>query len=580
MNAISSSVNKGAIKVAPKTGTSRRPRAAISNLPKATKAISQGAQADSDRATSQPVDLTHISNGCDAGLEAAEQSITITRPGAIASPGPHISELSHAEQPVLAQRSTQRSAEPGITDDGDVVDSRSQADDGLNHLIAEVSSLSGQNLQLSEVPGPETSPNIAAKSRVKTVTLENFKEDTTASEPHSTRQATRPVDEASVIESTRAFANHDAPGDTEAPPLADEPIENEDRKPTPRRKRALTPDDAEEQIIDTRRVKMFDLCRDLRTGRKSSKYIEFEKIAAQKRRRKRANTTEQPAEVGDTNIDDDDVDDSIDAGQREPDFDTKTHGVGNISTTQVGSNSYNRPPRVATGAPQVRVVNGLIVLDVNSLQVDRTIQDAAGEDIAVEYVEENPLERVVNSRSYSKSQSTPRWDALSTEMFYDGLSLWGTDFEMISKMFPTRTRKQIKNKFTLEERRNPTRLKDALIHKKPIDMDEYSRISAITFRPLPEMNHEIDGIGPKFEAERQEALKAVEQRKADEEPIDQVVAPSGTRRSRKKRADDGLELVGTIEEVEEQARAAAEAEADSEDEGEEEPTGESMTLLS
>ena len=56
--------------------------------------------------------------------------------------------------------------------------------------------------------------------------------------------------------------------------------------------------------------------------------------------------------------------------------------------------------RLTDSAPQVRVVDGKIILDVNSLQIDRTARDAHSTE-NVEYIEENPLDRRINSRTYS-----------------------------------------------------------------------------------------------------------------------------------------------------------------------------------
>lgn len=219
----------------------------------------------------------------------------------------------------------------------------------------------------------------------------------------------------------------------------------------------------------------------------------------------------------------------------------------------------------------MRIVNGQIVLDVNSLQVDRAVRDSAQNDFGVEYVEENPMERNVNSRSYSKHSCTPRWDPLSTDIFYNGLSQWGTDFDMISRMFPSRTRKQIKNKYTLEERRNPSLITKALTTKVPVNMEEYAKASEISFRSIAELEGELSELRTRFEAERQQALQAMESRKLEvAEEVVSAVDTDGKRKLRKRQLDDGLELVGSIEEVEEQARLAALLAAQSSDDDAEE----------
>jgi transcription factor TFIIIB component B'' len=67
----------------------------------------------------------------------------------------------------------------------------------------------------------------------------------------------------------------------------------------------------------------------------------------------------------------------------------------------------------------VRLVNGQIVLDTDSLTVERREADQDYGDGAMEIVEENSMSRRVNSQTYGKKKSSARWDELETEQFYD-----------------------------------------------------------------------------------------------------------------------------------------------------------------
>lgn len=51
--------------------------------------------------------------------------------------------------------------------------------------------------------------------------------------------------------------------------------------------------------------------------------------------------------------------------------------------------------------------------------------------------------------------------------------MWGTDFEMIAHLMPGRTRREIRNKYNTESRKNPIRLDQAFARKIPIGM-QYS----------------------------------------------------------------------------------------------------------
>ncbi|KAL4213349.1 hypothetical protein AB4K20DRAFT_1353008 [Rhizopus microsporus] len=117
-------------------------------------------------------------------------------------------------------------------------------------------------------------------------------------------------------------------------------------------------------------------------------------------------------------------------------------------------------------APQVRIVNGQIVLDTESLTVERS--QAGGEiyEGDMEIVEESAMTRKVNSHTYGKRQPSSRWSAAETEAFYDLLSQFGTDFETISKAMPNRSRAQIRLKFNKEEKLHPEKITEYLITKR------------------------------------------------------------------------------------------------------------------
>ena len=71
-------------------------------------------------------------------------------------------------------------------------------------------------------------------------------------------------------------------------------------------------------------------------------------------------------------------------------------------------------------------------------------------------------------------KSTPRWKPDETDLFYRVLSMCGTDFSMMSKFFPDRTRKMIVNKFHCEEEKNKERIQHALSHPEPLDLGLYA----------------------------------------------------------------------------------------------------------
>ncbi|KAK9942582.1 hypothetical protein M0R45_008236 [Rubus argutus] len=61
-------------------------------------------------------------------------------------------------------------------------------------------------------------------------------------------------------------------------------------------------------------------------------------------------------------------------------------------------------------------------------------------------------------RSSDEDQADGQKD---TELFYEGIEQFGSDFSMIAQLFPGRTRHQIKLKFKKEDRQNPLRINEA-----------------------------------------------------------------------------------------------------------------------
>ncbi|CAO3646285.1 unnamed protein product [Mucor hiemalis] len=146
----------------------------------------------------------------------------------------------------------------------------------------------------------------------------------------------------------------------------------------------------------------------------------------------------------------------------------------------------------SSNALQVRLINGQIVLDTDSLTIERTEADRDFGDGTMEIVEENAMSRKVNSQTYGKRQQSNRWNELETEQFYDCISQFGTDFEMISMVMPGRTRSQIRAKFNREERIRPEKITDYLIRKKkPLDLQKYQEAAGIELETVPEDFHEL-----------------------------------------------------------------------------------------
>jgi len=60
--------------------------------------------------------------------------------------------------------------------------------------------------------------------------------------------------------------------------------------------------------------------------------------------------------------------------------------------------------------------------------------------------------KLTTSNSFKNINHSEKWTEEETKKFYRALELFGTDFSLITKLFPNRNRNQIKNKFLKEEK--------------------------------------------------------------------------------------------------------------------------------
>ncbi|KXS99376.1 hypothetical protein AC578_8997 [Pseudocercospora eumusae] len=173
---------------------------------------------------------------------------------------------------------------------------------------------------------------------------------------------------------------------------------------------------------------------------------------------------------------------------------------------------------------------GQIVEDASTMQVDRTAAAvAAAADRPVEEV--NDLTTQINRTSWinnNRREATDRvplwkwksdpWSEEETDRFYDALRMFGTDFLVISKMFPPKTRRMIKSKFTREEKLDPNRVTDALLGKQTLRMDlnHYARETSrdvSVFTKYDSLEHAQQVINESMR-EKQEAMTTAAEKEA------------------------------------------------------------------
>ena len=114
--------------------------------------------------------------------------------------------------------------------------------------------------------------------------------------------------------------------------------------------------------------------------------------------------------------------------------------------------------------PQVLVVDGRIVINEKSLTVNAAVERATALSDFTR-VEESGTK--LNSATYANYAKAEKWTKEDTEFFFQALRQFGTDFSLIQRLFPGRSRRQIKKKYLMEDKMNPTRVEEAIRNLNP-----------------------------------------------------------------------------------------------------------------
>ncbi|ORX86219.1 hypothetical protein BCR32DRAFT_290197 [Anaeromyces robustus] len=152
--------------------------------------------------------------------------------------------------------------------------------------------------------------------------------------------------------------------------------------------------------------------------------------------------------------------DSVDS--MEPDIEVKTES----------SIPMKKSPNKNVAAVQMRVVNGQVVIDQNSLFINHI--DTSNELPIT--LKENKDTQVTSLSFKRNSNRSKKWKKEETDLFYQCISICGTDFGMMSIIMPHRNRKQLINKYHRETRLNPERVRKAFEKRKILDNNNFNAI--------------------------------------------------------------------------------------------------------
>lgn len=315
-----------------------------------------------------------------------------------------------------------------------------------------------------------------------------------------------------------------------------------------RRRRELTPENAENLTIDRSTTKMADLTRDLGIGKK----FKHADVILERQREARRNAQLRRLEKQ-----------KLAKGllPSEPTHEQVSR-TGTPAAGAEGSSSQaddDAPAELggAGGGVAYDIIDGQIVVNQNSLAVDQH----ANHDIHnMETVEEDDFTNITTSASYlrpSRALGGNHWDDESTERFYHYLKMFGTDFETISHVFPGKTRRHIKLKFNREEKQRPKRINAAIMargaKKVAIDLDDYkSQWRGDAWLEPDKFREEQESKAAEYE----EQLEELRQQRRDLGLLDDVPAASAVATGA---GDEGTGADGEPEtaNAEEQGRAIA-----------------------
>lgn len=265
-----------------------------------------------------------------------------------------------------------------------------------------------------------------------------------------------------------------------------------------KRKRKLGSEEAENHEIVPAEVKMVDLVRDRGLGKTSKREAEMRKIdwAEVKRKRREAEA------------------EALREEQKQK---------------EARKNGRPLPPPGPHVAERLVLVNGQMVIDESSRVIDRNAETARDADQVDEAIDEDRLTKRVNQSTIGRKPGMTRtystWDDEQTEQFYQGLRMFGTDFMMISKMFPDTSRAIIKKKYSKEEKLNPEKILTALNSKQPIDLQAFSEMTATVYEDPQDFYKELEEQQARLEAE--DAKTRAEEAQADQEVQESIEQKDG-----------------------------------------------------
>lgn len=131
--------------------------------------------------------------------------------------------------------------------------------------------------------------------------------------------------------------------------------------------------------------------------------------------------------------------------------------------------------------PNVQIIGEQLVLNPDSQQVafsgDIAERAQREESTAREYRKVDNYVTSARVGKWAGLRPNARWDDDSTDLLYKGLRMFGTDFEMIATLFPTRSRPEIVLKYKREAKATPKRVEESILNREEVDLEVYREMA-------------------------------------------------------------------------------------------------------
>ncbi|KAL5494944.1 hypothetical protein ACEPAI_406 [Sanghuangporus weigelae] len=312
--------------------------------------------------------------------------------------------------------------------------------------------------------------------------------------------------------------------------------------------------------LDPTTITMATICDDTGQGRISSKTAVIQRNhlawkASNKEKRERMRAIMEAKKYG-HKVDEDDTQTRTLRATKEsvPDDDeplvaesSSATAVEDASGEDASGSGFNYKESLAVNRFSARVrigPNGETIVDEESLLVERG-DNAEDATETYQHVEESDQTKFINSASYSRKLRGSRWSAEETDLFYDALSQFGENYELISYLLPGRDRRSCKAKFKIEDKKNPSRINYCLQNRVPYDIQTLSRLTGRDFSgPTPEIRTPeiVKPVESVQEQEQEQHHSEMEGQEEGEPPIRKQ-----HKRSKTPVIAEDVEVVGDVE---------------------------------